>query len=145
MLPCTVCKATLTAMLPTFIIGLREGLEAALIVGIIATFLRQEGSRAAVRTMWLGVTAAGAPCVGAAVGLPVPDGQLPQLEQEGLETVVAAAAVGMVTLMILWMRRNARGLAATLRADAASALRGGSAAALVAMAFFAVIREGLET
>ena len=132
-------------MLPTFIVGLREGTEAALIVGIIGAFLRQEGRRDALRAMWLGVATAVVLCVGIAVGLQVLDDDLPQAQQEGLETVVAAIAVAMVTFMILWMRRHAGGLAGELRASAASALARGSTWALVAMAFFAVVREGIET
>ena len=132
-------------MLPTFVIGLREGLEASLIVGIIGAFLMQEGRRDALRWMWLGVAAAVVICLGAAIGLQIVNQQLPQAEQEGLETVVALIAVGMVTFMIFWMRRHARNLAGDLRATAATALAEGSIWALVAMAFFAVLREGLET
>jgi high-affinity iron transporter len=132
-------------MLPTFVIGLREGVEASLVVGIIAAFLRQSGQRAALRAMWAGVALALALCVAVAIGLQVLDESLPQQRQEGLETVVAAAAVGMVTFMIVWMRRHAGTLAAELRASAASAVARGSAWALVAMAFFAVMREGMET
>lgn len=132
-------------MLPTFVIGLREGLEASLIVGIVAAFLKQQGRRDALRWMWAGVVAAVILCTGAAIALQIVDRQLPQRQQEGLETVVALVAVGMVTFMIVWMNRHARGLGSELRASAASALARGSAGALVAMAFFAVVREGLET
>jgi FTR1 family protein len=132
-------------VLPTFVIGLREGTEAALIVGIIGAFLRQEGRRDGLRAMWLGVATAVVLCAGIAGGLQILDDDLPQAQQEGLETVVAAIAVAMVTFMILWMRRHARGLAGELRASAASALAEGSTWALVAMAFFAVVREGIET
>lgn len=132
-------------MLPTFVIGLREGVEASLIVGIVAAFLRQQGRRDALRWMWAGVTVAVILCVGVAVALQIVDDELPQAKQEGLETVVAAVAVGMVTFMIVWMRRHARDLAGDLREQAAGALASGSAWALVAMAFFAVVREGLET
>ena len=132
-------------MLPTFVIGLREGLEASLIVGIVAAFLKQQGRRDALRWMWAGVVAAVILCTGAAIALQIVDRQLPQRQQEGLETVVALVAVGMVTFMIVWMSRHARGLGSELRASAASALARGSAGALVAMAFFAVVREGLET
>jgi high-affinity iron transporter len=132
-------------VLPTFIIGLREGVEAALIVGIVAAFLRKQGRRDALRAMWLGVALAILLCVGAAIALQVVNRDLPQRQQEQLETVVALVAVAMVTWMIIWMRRNARGLAATLRSSAAQALAEGSTFALVAMAFIAVIREGLET
>jgi high-affinity iron transporter len=132
-------------VLPTFVIGLREGLEAALIVGIIGAFLRAQGRRDGLRYMWLGVAAAVALCSLVAIGLQVLDRELPQREQEQLETVVALVAVAMVTFMIVWMRRHGRALAGDLRASAATALAEGSVWALVAMAFFAVIREGLET
>jgi FTR1 family protein len=132
-------------MLPSFVIGLREGVEAALIVGIIAGFLRQEGRRDALRPMWLGVAAAIVICLAAGALLELLDEELPERQQEGLETVVGVAAIGIVSFMIVWMRRHARGLSGQLRESARSALAAGSTAALVAMAFFAVIREGLET
>jgi high-affinity iron transporter len=132
-------------MLPTFVIGLREGVEASLIVGIIAAFLKQQERRDALRWMWAGVVAAVVLCTGVAVALQILDRQLPWAEQEALETVVASIAVGMVTFMIVWMRRHARALGGELRESAARALEAGSAGALVAMAFFAVVREGLET
>jgi high-affinity iron transporter len=132
-------------MLTTFVIGLREGVEGALVVGIVAAFLRQQGRSDALRWMWAGVAAAVCLCTALAVGLQILDRELPEAQQEGLETVVAAVAVAMVSAMIVWMRRHARGLAADLRESAASALAEGSAWALVAMAFFAVVREGIET
>jgi high-affinity iron transporter len=132
-------------MLPTFVIGLREGVEASLIVGIIAAFLRQRGARRQLRWVWVGVIAALALCTGAAIVLQIVDSNLPQKQQEGLETVVAVVAVAMVTGMIVWMARNARTLKAHLEAQADLAMADGSAFALVVMAFLAVLREGLET
>ncbi len=132
-------------MLPTFVIGLREGVEASLIVGIVAAFLRQQGRRDALRWMWVGVALAVVICTGVAIALQVLNQDLPQRRQEGLETVVALVAVGMVSFMILWMRRHAGDLAGELRANAAGALAEGSIWGLVAMAFVAVIREGIET
>jgi FTR1 family protein len=132
-------------MLPTFVIGLREGIEAALIVSIIATFLRQEGRTDALRWVWAGVVAAAAICLAVGVLLQIVDQELPQKEQEGLETIVGAVAVGIVTFMLVWMRRHAAGLGTELRASTSAALKDGSVKALVGMAFFAVFREGLET
>ena len=70
---------------------------------------------------------------------------LPQRQQEGLETVVGLVAVVMVTYMVLWMRRHSRDLKRDLEQQAGSALATGSSRALVAMAFLAVLREGFET
>ena len=132
-------------MLATFVIGLREGLEASLIVGIIAAFLGKHGRRDALRQVWFGVGAAVAICVGIAIALQVLAADLPQKQQEGLETVVGVLAVAMVTSMIVWMRRHARELKGQLEGAAAAALANGSASALVVMAFLAVLREGFET
>jgi high-affinity iron transporter len=132
-------------LLPTFVIGLREGVEAALIVGIIAAFLRQEERGDALRYVWAGVATAVLLCAAVGVTLQIVNEDLPQRQQEGLETIVSLAAVGIVTFMIVWMRRNARGLRKELERSAAGALARGSIYALVAMAFFAVLREGLET
>lgn len=132
-------------MIPTFVITLREGVEASLIIGIIAAFLVKEGRRDAMRQMWIGIGIAVALCVGVAVLLEVVGQQLPQKEQEGLETIVALIAVSAVSYMIVWMRRHARGIKAQLEGGAASALATGSAMALVGMAFLAVLREGFET
>jgi high-affinity iron transporter len=132
-------------MLATYVIGLREGLEAALIVGIVAAFLRQREQRYALRYVWLGVLIAVLLCGGVGVALQILNQDLPQRQQEMLETVVGLCAVGIVTFMVVWMRRHARGMKADLEAHAAAALARGSVFALVAMAFFAVFREGLET
>lgn len=132
-------------MLPTFVIGLREGLEAALIVGIVAAFLRKQERRDLLRWVWVGVSAAVLLCLAVGGVLEAVSRDLPQRKQEGLETVIGALAVVMVTYMVIWMRRNSRELKGSLEGAAASALTTGSGRALVAMAFLAVIREGFET
>ena len=132
-------------MIPAFVIGLREGVEAALIVGIIAAFLVRSGRRDALRPMWAGVAAAIAICLAAGLALQAADQALPQRQQEGLETVVALVAAGAVTWMIVWCRRNGPRMRSMIETEAASALAQGGTFALVAMAFLAVLREGLET
>jgi high-affinity iron transporter len=132
-------------VLPTFVIGLREGLEASLIVGIIAAFLIQRGERRALRPMWLGVAAAAGLCLGVAVVLRAIDESLPLAQREGFEAILAFAAVAGITYMIVWMRRHSRALKGSLERSAGEALASGSTWALVAMAFLAVLREGLET
>jgi high-affinity iron transporter len=132
-------------MLPTLVIGLREGLEASLIVGIVAAFLQRNGKPRDMWALWTGVAIAVVLCTIVAIGLRLAEEHLPQREQEGLETVIGVIAVGFVTWMILWMRRHARDLKGDLESHAASALATGSAVTLVVMAFLAVLREGFET
>jgi high-affinity iron transporter len=127
------------------VIGLREGLEAALIVGIVAAFLVQQGRRDSLRWMWLGVAAATVLCASVAIALRIAEQNLPQKEQEQFETIVALIAVGMITWMVVWMRRHSADLKGDLQERAKVALVEGSALGLVLMAFLAVLREGLET
>ncbi|WP_207345947.1 iron uptake transporter permease EfeU [Arthrobacter sp. E3] len=130
-------------MLATLVIGLREGLEAALIVGMIAAFLRRNGH--SLKPMWLGVGTA--VFISALIGitLELVSAALPQQQQEAMETIIGAVAVLIVTFMILWMSKNSRSMKSTLEAHAGSALKAGSVFALAGMAFLAVLREGVET
>src|SRR4051812_42595207 len=132
-------------MLPTFVIGLREGLEAALIVGIVAAFLKQRGRSDLLRWAFGGIAAAIVLCIGVGVSLELVSRELPQRQQEGLETVIGAFAVAMVSYMVVWMRRHSRDLKGQLEGATGTALATGSAWALVVMAFLAVLREGFET
>jgi high-affinity iron transporter len=132
-------------MLPTFVIGLREGLEAALIVGIIAAFLGQSGRRDALPKVWIGVGLATLICIGFGIGLHVLSDSLDFTQQERLETVIGAFAVVMVTYMVLWMSKHARNMRGELEGAASAALAKGSTRALIMMAFLAVLREGFET
>lgn len=132
-------------VLPTFVIGLREGIEASLIVGIVAAFVRQNGEPRAMRKVWAGVVAAILLCVGIGLALEALDENLPQRQQEMLETVIAVIAVAMVTYMIVFMRRHARHLKGELEERAGAAIAKGTTGALILMAFLAVMREGLET
>jgi len=132
-------------VLPTFVIGLREGLEASLIVGIIAAFLGQQGNRAALRQVWIGTALAVAICIAVAAALDIVSSSLPHRQQAGLETVIGVIAVAMVSYMVLWVRSHASDLRGELERVAGSALASGSSRALVLMALLAVLREGFET
>src|ERR1700755_842017 len=112
-------------MLPTFVIGLREGLEAALIVGIIAAFLRKQGRMDLVRWVLVGVGVAVVLCLAGGISLEIYSRDLPQKQQEGLETVIGVLAVGMVTYMVVWMKRHSRELKGQLEGMAADALASG--------------------
>ena len=127
----------------TFLIGLREGLEATLIVSIVGAFLKRNGQ--STRPMFAGVALAVLISVAVGVGLDLLSATLPQAQQEMMETVINAIAVVFVTSMIIWMNRNAPRLKGELEREARQALNRGGALALVAMAFLAVLKEGFET
>ncbi len=135
-------------MLASFLIMLREGLEAALIVVIIASYLRKTDRRDMLRPMWIGVGSAAALCLAVGVGLHLASQELPHAQQELLEALVGFAAVGVLTWMIFWMRRAGRSMKGELEGKLDAALGAPGSAAiwgLIAMAFFAVLREGFES
>jgi high-affinity iron transporter len=127
----------------TFLIGLREGLEATLIVSIVGAFLKRNGHSA--RPMFAGVALAVLISISVGAGLDLLQANLPQAQQEMMETVIGAVAVAFVTSMIIWMNRNATRLKGELEREAQQALNRGSSLALVVMAFLAVLKEGFET
>ena len=127
----------------TFLIGLREGLEATLIVSIVGAFLKRNDKP--VRPMFIGVGLAVAISIAVGAGLEVVSASLPQRQQEMLETVIGAIAVVFVTTMIIWMNRNAFRMKGELEREAAQAINSGGAFALAVMAFLAVLKEGFET
>ena len=130
-------------MLATLVIGLREGLEAALIIGIIAAFLRRNGR--SLPPMMIGVATAILVSLGVGVALKLLETSLPGAQQEGLETVIGLVAVVFVSSMVIWMKDHARSLKGDLEHAAADALGTGSVRALTVMAFLAVLKEGFET
>lgn len=132
-------------MAAAFFIALREGLEAALIVGIIAAYLAKIGRRDVLPAVMVGVVGAIALSLMLGVAVVITVGELPELVQATIEGLAAVAAVVVVTWMLFWMRRQGRGLKTEIEGQVAIALAAGTAATLVGMAFLAVIREGLET
>jgi high-affinity iron transporter len=139
--------ATTISMLIAFLIMLREGIEAALIVGIVAGYLHQTGRRHLLPAVWAGAGLAALLCLAFGIALDQTSGELPQKQQELFEGVVAFIAVAVLTSMVFWMRKAARGLHARLRDAVDDALRPGQNGgfALVGMVFLAVGREGLES
>ena len=126
---------------------LREGIEAALIVGIVAGFLKQSGNGHMMPKVWLGVALAALMCVAIGYGIHRTTGEIPQKQQELVVGIIGIVAVAMVTYMIVWMQRAARSMKTTLQKSVETALNRGSEQgwALVGMAFLAVAREGLES
>ncbi|HTX64106.1 MAG TPA: FTR1 family protein, partial [Acidimicrobiales bacterium] len=123
-------------MLPAFVIGLREGLETVVIIGAITVFLRSRQRLDLLRRVWWAAVLAGAICVGIAFVIRLVEVDLAWRQQEQFETVVGAAAVLMVTYMVVWMRRFPKDLQHDSSAAAASALARDTGRALVALAFF---------
>jgi high-affinity iron transporter len=130
-----------------FLIMLREGIEAALIVGIVAGYLKQTGRERALPGVWLGVGLACLLCLVLGIALNAGGAEFPQRAQELFEGGVALLATGMLLSMVLWMGRAARSIKNELRTQVDVALGSGGrrALALACMAFLAVGREGLES
>ena len=131
-------------MLGNFLIGLREGLEAALVVSILVAFLVRTDRRHVLPKVWFGVAIAVAISVGITLVLAITQQALTFEAQEALGGSLSIIAVGFVTWMIFWMRRTARTISADLRGKLEDAIKMGSTA-VVLMAALAVGREGLET
>lgn len=134
-------------MLVAFLIMLREGIEAALIVGIVAGFLKQSGHSKLMPKVWFGVVLASLMCLGIGYGIHSATGEIPQKQQEFVVGIIGLVAVAMLTYMILWMKKAARSMKQQLQDSVQAALNRGSGQgwALVGMAFLAVAREGLES
>ncbi|WP_326593845.1 iron uptake transporter permease EfeU [Streptomyces sp. NBC_01294] len=131
-------------MFGNYLIGLREGLEASLVVCILVVYLVKTGRRDALRPVWLGIAIACAISLAFGAMLEFGTQELTFEAQELLGGGLSIVSVCLVTWMVFWMKRTARHLKAELHGKLDAALAMGTGA-LVATAFLAVGREGLET
>lgn len=131
-------------MFSNYLIGLREGLEASLVVCILVAYLVKTGNKDKLAPLWLGVGLAAAVSLAFGAGLEFGTQELTFKAQEAIGGTLSIVAVGLVTWMVFWMKRTARHLKAELHGKLDAALAMGTGA-LVATAFLAVGREGLET
>ncbi len=135
-------------MLTSFVIMLREGFEAALVVAILVAWVRRSGRLELRGPLWWGVAAAGVVSAGAGVAVHLSVEQLTGPDRMRAFAAISLVAVAVLTWMVLWMRRHAQGLRGELQSGleraAASTTRDRVAWAVAAAAFLAVVREGLE-
>jgi high-affinity iron transporter len=131
-------------LLGSGLIGLREGLETAIVVTILVAFLVKSDRRDALKWVWIGVAAAIAMTVGVFLVIQYGENTISGLAAEAIAGVASLVAVVIVTTMVLWMKKAAATISGDLRGDMARALETGGLAVL-ALAFLAVGREGVET
>lgn len=131
--------------LSALLLSLREGIEMALVVGIVLAYLGQVGARGARRWVWSGVAAATGVSLLFLWILNALDAEFEGATEQIFEGVTMLLATAFLTWMIFWMLRNARFLKTELQRGVQSVLeRGGAAWGLFLLVFFAVVREGVE-
>jgi high-affinity iron transporter len=132
-------------VLAAFVVLFREGFEASLLVAIVLAYLAQIGFEKGRRQVWYGVGAAVAVSLGLSGFLFVTVGELEGPAEKIFEACALFLAVGFLTYMVLWMRRESRALAGNIRRDVDSAVGRGGGLALASLVFLMVLREGVET
>ena len=132
-------------MLSAFLITLREGMEAALIIGIMLAYLARTDNRQGFKHVWLGTILAIAASLVAGVIVFFSVGKLEGQAEEVFEGLAMLTAVVILTWMIFWMRKQSINIKSHLHSQIQSALGSGSSLGLVGLAFIVVIREGIET
>jgi len=133
------------ALAAATLITFREGLAAALIVGIVIGYLVKIGQGRRIRTAWAGVGTAVVLSALLAFGISAVGAELEGRAEQIFEGVTMFLAVGVLTWMIFWMRFQARFLKVSLEKEVQTAATSGQTLALFGVAFVAVFREGVET
>jgi high-affinity iron transporter len=126
------------------LIGVREGLEAAIVVTILVAFLVKSDRRDALKWVWLGVGGAIVMTIGVFLAIQLGKNTISGLGAEAIAGIASLTAVVIVTTMVIWMRKASASMSGQLRGDMSRALEAGSFAVL-SLSFLAVGREGVET
>ncbi|WP_319420307.1 FTR1 family iron permease [Pleurocapsa sp. FMAR1] len=143
----------ITAALPTFIVTLREGFEAALVVGIVMACLKKAEQTQLYRWVYLGIlggiiasVALGFLLVGLISGVETVDGIYAPVVKELLEAIFGVVAIAMLSWMLIWMTKQAKSLKGEVEGAISNALsNNGAKKAVFLLIFIAVVREGFET
>ncbi len=131
-------------MLAGFLLALREGIEAALIISIVLSMLKKMNRYDRARVVWLGVAGAALISVGVAIVLNVIGAEFEGAAEQVFEAFTMLFAAAVLTWMIFWMQKQGRQVQKGLESDVREALAGGQTVALFSVAFLAVLREGIE-
>ena len=142
-----------TAALPTFVVTLREGFEAALVVGIVMACLKKAGQTELYRWVYLGImggiiasVAVGFLLAGVITGVDAVGGIYAPVVKQLLEGIFGLVAIAMLSWMLLWMTKQAKSLKGEVEGAISSALDNNNAGkAVFVLIFIAVVREGFET
>ena len=131
-------------MIPSLLLSLREGLEAALIIGIVLGALHRTGRADLNRSVWAGVVSAATLSVLAAIALRAVDQEIEGRREQIFEAVTMLLAAGVLTWMIFWMRREARDMRIRLENNVNQLANVKGSGAIYFLAFIAILREGIE-
>ncbi len=131
-------------MITSAVLSIREGLEAALIIGVVLGALRRMGHSNLNRALWEGVASAIILSMAAAVLLHAIDAELEGTAEQLYEGITMLLAAGVLTWMIFWMRRQSRSINSRLVSKVSLAANQGSGRAIYLLALIAVLREGIE-
>lgn len=131
-------------MLPSFVLALREGLEAALVIGIAISVLRKMDRSEFVPSVWYGAATAALLSILAAFVLNLLGAEFEGQGEEIFEGTAMLLAAGLLTWMIFWMRKQSQSMRSEIEAGVKKAVEATGQRAMFALAFLAVAREGLE-
>lgn len=134
-------------MLVAFLIMLREGIEASLIIGIIASYLKYSGRTKNMPAMWLGIGLAALLCSLLGLIIHKTTGEVPQKQQELFVGLIGLLAAAFLTVMVFWMKKAAHSIKSQIHDSIEKAFshEKNQTIALIVMSFLAVTREGLES